>query len=155
VRLLDVLARPTRAWRITGWCALMIGTAAVTLLEISIWWVVGASYVVSIAPVVDDIVTEQRSRRIARERARLEPDHHWIVELDGRDIGELWRVSDAEGWSTCVVIGDAPRLFDEELWLHGRFGYRHAQSGRRPEHVYSGSTRPTREQPYVVLRGLG
>ncbi len=96
-----------------------------------------------------------RGRRTPRSDARAEPVDEWIVELDGEDLGRLTGATVTDMfWKTYTLVGSNPRLFDDSLWLHGRFAFRHAISGRRAPHAFCGGLRPTPDAPHVSMRGL-
>jgi hypothetical protein len=120
-----------------------------------VWWLVVPVVVVTLEPVLSDLIAYLRECRATRQRARLEVVDEWIVSLDGDDIGVLTdSVVTDMFWKQLRVVGDDARLFDESLWLQCRFRFRHAQHGHYAAHAFCGGLRPTRANPFVSMRGL-
>jgi hypothetical protein len=165
-RLLDLVNKPSRTWRIVGWCVLIIGSCAAGWFGVPAWWVVVPVLVVTMAPLIADGATDVIAWRAARRRAwharalaewRVihEPIDAWVIELDGEDIGHMFGLEITDMfWKTYVVLGDHDDLYDEALWLSCRFRYRHALSARYVDGAFCGGMRPTRDEPFVSMRCL-
>ena len=119
------------------------------------WWLVVPVVVVTLEPLLSDLIACLRERRATRERARLDVIEDWIVTLDGDDIGVLTdSVVTDMFWKRLRVVGDDPRLFDASLWNQCRFRFRHALHGHYAAYAFCGALLPTRSDPYVAMRGL-
>jgi hypothetical protein len=154
-RFLAFLERPALVWRIVAWTAFVAAAFVAALVDISFWWVGGPFVVVLFSPAIAEVISALRARRAAKELARAEPVDAWIITLDDDDLGLLVGMHQTDMfWKLYAVDGDDARLFDHALWLEGRFTFRHAISGRPPRYSICGGQRPTRDEPFVCMRGL-